>query len=312
MAETNILLESGTNELEVIEFLLSYTDVNGKKTSQPFGINVAKVREIIRMPELTKLPNLPECVFGVFNLRNRIIPALDLSKYLYNIHVIDKNKKMIIAEFNKLQCGFIVDDVQSIHRISWSDIISPDAISDFDTETLSIVGIIKMSDRNILMLDVEKIVADIDPNIAMDTRNVNKTVEWKPKIVTAEDSAVIRKMITDKLTFAGFEVFAYSDGQSAWDKMEEISRKVSEGASLSSLVNVVISDIEMPKMDGYTLTKMIKSDNNLSAVPVILFSSLINNEIRHKGEAVGANYQLTKPQLGELITFVNQLLEQTS
>jgi two-component system chemotaxis response regulator CheV len=307
--ETNILLQSGTNELEVVEFALNFTGKNGVVQTQSFGINVAKVREIIRMPALTKMPNLPECVYGVFNLRNSLISALDLSKYLYSSENNDPNRKMIISEFNKIRCGFIVNDVHRIHRISWSQIESPEAFQDFDESNSTVIGIIKKDDRTILMLDVEKIIADIDPTSALDKVSDNISATGPLKAITAEDSTTIRKLITERLKIAGYEIESYQNGEDAWNRLAEISKKTAQGETLSDMVNVVITDIEMPKMDGYTLTKNIKSDPVLQKLPVVIFSSIVSADVLHKGRSVGADVQLTKPQIGELLEVLRALVK---
>lgn len=307
--QTNILLESGTNELEIVEFILEYPGKKGNLISQSFGINVAKVREIIRMPELTKLPNLHEGVLGVFSLRNALIPALDLSKYLYNIDNKDSNRKMIITEFNKIRCGFIVNEVNRIHRISWSQIDSPESLQEFDSDKSSIIGIIKLEEKNILMIDIERIVAEIDPKSAIDTKEITSSVKGKPKAITAEDSATIRKMITSKLNTAGFDIKSFNDGLEAWEELTSIAEKVAMGKDVHDYVDIIITDIEMPRMDGYSLIKQIKNNQYLSNLPVVIFSSLINQEVLHKGKSVGADAQLTKPQIGELLEVVRTLLE---
>ena len=309
--KSNILLESGTNELEVVEFVLQYPGKRDELVSQSFGINVAKVREIIRMPKLTHMPNLHQSVYGVFNLRNKIIPALDLCKYLFNFENMDKDRKMIIAEFNKIQAGFIVNDVRSIHRISWQEIESPDALQSVDATNSSIIGFIKFDDRNILMLDVEQIVVDIDPASALDFSKPQEKLDWKPKIVTAEDSVTIRKMINDRLRKSGFDIISFNDGLEAWNYMEEISQRVSNGEKIDNLVNGIITDIEMPKMDGYSFTKNVKNDPNLENIPVIIFSSLITDDIRHKGKSVGADAQMSKPQIGDLMEILYELINNT-
>jgi two-component system, chemotaxis family, chemotaxis protein CheV len=307
--ETNILLETGTNELEIVEFILKNKDRSDNIISQSFGLNVAKVKEIIRMPVLTKMPNQHNTIYGVFNLRDKIIPALDLSKYLFGLENSDEGRKMIIAEFNKMQCGFIVSDVQRIHRVSWTKIETPEMLEEFDREHSCIIGIIRLESKNILMLDIEKIIADISPLNAIDTGSLDKPIDWKPVAVTAEDSITVRRMITDRLKTAGFDIKSFNDGEEAWEFMAEISAKVAKGEELSRLVNIVITDIEMPKMDGYTLTKKIKSDNNLSGLPVVIFSSIINKEALHRGKSVGADAQMSKPQIGELLEVVRLLLE---
>lgn len=306
--DSNILLESGTNELEIVEFIIKVKSSSGNIENHYFGINVAKVREIIRMPGLTQLPNLPKSVIGVFNLRDTIIPALNLADYLYKYNSNHKNQKMIIAEFNKIKSGFIVDDVNRIHRISWSQIESPEALQEFNSDDSTVVGIIKLEDRNILMLDVEKIIADIDPSSAMDRTKIEFKMTGKPIAVTAEDSATIRKMISDRLNMAGFEIHSFNDGFEAWQFLQETANSVKTVEELKTKVNVIITDIEMPQMDGYSLTKQVKSHPLLSKIPVLIFSSIVSQEILHKGKSVGADAQLTKPQIGELLETVRNLL----
>lgn len=313
MAKTNILLETGTNEFEVVEFVLEYTQKDKNRVKQSFGVNVAKVREIIRMPELTKMPNLPDVVYGVFRLRGDIYPAVDLCKFLYGQENKSDNCKMVIAEFNKLKVGFIVNDVNRIHRISWTQIVSPDTMQEFDPEKSSIIGLVRIDEHNILMLDVEKIVADIDPKSAIDDFKTDvEIIEGKPIAITAEDSTIIRKMITDRLIFAGFQIEPYKDGAACWKRLREIEKEVQSGARMESLCSIVISDIEMPEMDGYTLTKNIKTDPVLKQLPVVLFSSLITPDLYHKGQTVGADAQLTKPQIGELLEVIRTLIADKS
>jgi two-component system chemotaxis response regulator CheV len=302
--ETNILLQSGTNEFEIVEFEISYTK-SGKEYHQYFGINVAKVREIIRMPKLTQLPNLPEFVYGVFNLRGSIIPALDLTNFMFGFENTFKDRKMIISEFNRVKVGLIVKDVRRIHRISWKQIVSPEVVQQWDVDQSTIVGIINMDDRQILMLDVEKIVADIDPKSALSSSFEGKLFDNKPKVVIAEDSMMINKMITNKLNESGMDVKSFKDGESAWNYIDEMVNDTENEVQL----DLVITDIEMPKMDGYSLTKKIKSNERLKKVPVLIFSSIISKDILHKGESVGADAQLSKPDLDELINISRDLLK---
>lgn len=301
--ETNILLKSGTNEFEIVEFEIDY-DLKGKNQKQYFGINVAKVREIIRMPKLTQLPNLPEFVYGVFNLRGSIIPAFDLSNFLFGYKNEYKDRKMIISEFNRVKVGFIVHDVRRIHRISWDKLISPEVVQQWDIDQSTIVGIINMDDRQILMLDVEKIVADIDPKSAL-TSSINEQLfDSKPKVVIAEDSMMINKMVKNKFEKTGMEVKSFNDGQSAWNYLKEISTK----ENVNELLNLVVTDLEMPGMDGYSLTKNIKNNESLKNIPVLIFSSIISEDVLHKGESVGADAQLSKPDLDELLKISQNLL----
>lgn len=302
--ETNILLQSGTNEFEIVEFEIEFTHKD-KIYKQYFGINVAKVREIIRMPELTKLPNLPEFVYGVFNLRDSIIPAFDLTKFMFGYENVFKERKMIISEFNRVKVGLIVKDVRRIHRISWKQIVSPEVVQQWDIDKSTIVGIINMEDRQILMLDVEKIVADIDPKSALKSSLEGKLFENKPKVVIAEDSMMINKMITNKLRDSGMEVNSFKDGESAWNYIKSALENDEDNID----IDLVITDIEMPKMDGYSLTKNVKSNDKLKHIPVLIFSSIISQDVLHKGDSVGADAQLSKPDLDELINISRDLLK---
>lgn len=307
--KTNILLETGTNELEIVEFALDYKDKNNNEKHQSYGINVAKVREIIRLPEITEIPNMPSAIKGVFELRKKIIPAIDLCSYLYGQSNVNNEDKMIITEFNKIQTGLIVSNVSRIHRLSWDRIINPDIVQDFDPEKNSIVGILQMEHGQILMLDVEKIIADIEPNSAIDSGGKDIRFSKEIKVITAEDSAIVRKMIETRLKSAGMKQDSYHNGLEAWQKLQEISKICSQtNAPATDFVDIIITDIEMPKMDGYTLTKNIKTDENLKSIPVILFSSMINKDLLHKGKAVGANAQLAKPQIGELLQTIRIIL----
>ncbi len=315
--KTNILLESGTNELEIIEYIIEYPDTDGTLKTQSFGINVAKVREIMNMPEITELPNQPPNVKGIFNLRNRIIPVIDLGLSLFNYSTEQKNKKLIVTEFNNNQFGFIVNDVKRIYRFFWTQVEAPDVINDFAEEQSSIIGIIKTEDKNILLADVEKIIAEINPELGLEVERPELLKETETKklttkdftVVTAEDSPTIRKMITGRLSLAGFKYIAFNDGLSAWQFLEEIAKNVeAKGDNLTNFVNIVITDIEMPQMDGFTLTKNIKTHKILQSLPVIIFSSIVSEDILHKGASVGADLQLTKPQISILLDAMNKLL----
>ncbi len=306
------IAETRLEDLEVIEFTLSYPSPTGAMQTQSFGINVAKVREIIRMPNLTSLPNLPSGVRGIFNLRNHIIPAVDLAFLLFDYSNVSADRKMIVSEFNRMQFGFIVNEVARIHRFEWSQVESPDAIQDFDPENASIIGIIKTENRNILMVDVEKIIADVNPQLAIDDiKTDQKPFGAGLRVITADDSPTIRKMVSHRLKLAGFEIEAFRDGQEALKALEEIAAKVAKGGQLSEHVNLVVTDVEMPQMDGYTLTDRIRKNPILANLPVIIFSSLISDDILHKGKRAGATAQLTKPQLSLLLDTVLAVLNST-
>ena len=309
MANHNILLETGTNELELIEFAVQFKNEDGEVVEQPMGINVIKVREIIRMPELTCLPDLAEGVVGILNLRGQIIPAFDLGFLLYGTDCVESGQRMIVAEFNGIRIGLIVHSVNRIHRISWSEVMPPTSINSIDSESASVVGIVNKDDKTILMIDVEKIVADVNTELALSAASLKEdNFGQNLHVVIAEDSSTIRNMIINELSKVGFQIKSNFDGLSAWNHLSEIADKVHSGERLENLVNLVITDIEMPQMDGFTLIKNIKENEILKSLPVLIFSSMITEDNRHKGESVGANAQLTKPEIGRLLSKSKELL----
>ncbi len=308
--QTDILLETGTNELEIIEFYVEFPDGDGKMNSQAFGINVAKVREIIRVPEITTLPKLPRGMLGIINLRDQLTPVLDLAQWLFNYEQPLERKKLIISKFNSVQVGFLVHDVRQIHRLSWEQVETPDTIHQIATENSTVVGVIKREDRIIMMLDIEKIIAMIRPQLGIKFNKDELAKFGQNKtILVAEDSPMIRHMIVDRVKNAGFNVLEFTNGRSAMDKLLEFSELADSPEALSKHIDLVITDIEMPKMDGYSLTKQVKENPVLNKLPVIIFSSMITPESLHKGKSVGADFQISKPQLPNLLGVLQDLLE---
>lgn len=311
MMNSNILLETGTNELEVIEFMVAQPLHNGGTYLQSYGINVAKVREIIKQPEVTLIPNMPESITGVFNMRNHLITSIDLRKYLYGEYTNSDSASVIISEFNNIRFGFVVDTVTRIHRFSWQRVEAPEVVNRFAGDDSLIVGIVKLEDKNILLLDVEKIVVELQPEFGMKNINEDDADSLKGRLAfIAEDSTTIRNMIISQLKKAGFTIEDYSDGDQLWKRLSDMESSISQGNNVR-LPDVIITDIEMPQMDGYTLIRKIKSSNALKKIPVAIFSSLINSDVIHKGRAVGADIQLTKPQLNDLVSLLKAHLAET-
>lgn len=303
-------LETGANEFEVVEYIIKQKADDGSFVDVFFGINAAKVREIIPFPEkITPIPETPDSVLGVFTRRGASIPAIDLSKHLFKTPIQGAQKVIIIAEFSSKKWGFAVNNVHRIHRVTWGDIQPLRTLERYISRASSANGIVVIDGRNIIMLDIEKVVAEVEPDdaFAPTTRKIN--VEGAPIVVTAEDSALVRKLISQDLEKNGFTIKQFEDGQKAWDYLAAVSRKVQEGEELTKYADIVVTDLEMPQMDGYTLTKKVKTDPNLKALPVIIFSSIVNKDVLHKGQEVGADMQLTKPQLGTLFDAVCKLLD---
>lgn len=297
--DTNILLESGTNELEILEF---------KIAGNHYGINVAKIREILLYQPVTPLPNSHPCIEGIFMPRDIMISVINLRKCLKISEEPQTKGLFIITNFNKLNTAFHIDEVLGIHRVSWEDIIKPDATISADDNAVS-TGVIKLEDKLVVILDFEKIVSDINPETGLkvsDMENYVKKDRSQSPIMIAEDSPLLSKLICECLRKAGYtNLNVNMNGQEAWEKLVEMDKK---GTVLDD-VHCIITDIEMPLMDGHRLTKLVKTNDTMKKIPLIIFSSLINEEIRIKGESLGADAQLTKPEIGNLVTSIDELIE---
>ncbi len=288
--DTNILLENGTNELEVLEFMLD---------GNAYGINVAKIKEIINYMPVTLVPNAHPSIEGIFMPRDTMITAIDLKNCLQR-GTSEPGGLFIITNFNKLDIAFHVDSVIGIHRVSWTEIIKPGTTVSTAEDGVS-TGIIKIDGRLIIILDFEKIVADINPETGLkmaDLAELGTRTRNDVPILIAEDSPLLNKLIVDSLTKAGYENLIHTEnGQKAYDVIVQCKN---EGL-LDDHVKILITDIEMPEMDGHRLTKLVKSDEVLKKIPVFLFSSLIDETMKRKGVSVGADEQFSKPQIASLV-----------
>ncbi|WP_026661339.1 chemotaxis protein [Butyrivibrio sp. AC2005] len=294
--ESKILLENGTNELEVLEF---------KIDDHCYGINVAKIKEIIVYQEVTPVPNAHPSIEGIFMPRDTMITAIDLRNCLQR-GASKPGGLFIITNFNKLDIAFHVDAVVGIHRVSWADIIKPNATISKAEESIS-TGIIKLEERLIIILDFEKIVSDINPNTGLNVAqltDIGTRQRNEIPIVLAEDSQLLNKLIVDSLKKAGYDnVRHFENGKLAWDYV-----KGCKDRGQLDKVKCIITDIEMPIMDGHRLTKLVKSDDETKQIPLIIFSSLVNEEMRRKGESLGADRQLSKPEIGNLVAVIDELV----
>ncbi len=296
--DTNILLESGTNELEILEFALG---------NNRYGINVAKIREILSYQPVTPIPNANPSVEGIFMPRDVMITVINLKRCI-GLPETDNEGLFIITNFNKLNIAFHVDEVIGIHRVSWEDIIKPDSTINSNNNGVS-TGVIKLDDKLIIILDFEKIVTDISPETGLKVSDMDEVVSRDRSdcpILIAEDSPLLSKLITDCLKKAGYtHQIVTANGQEAWDKICEFKKE----GTLKDKVHCIITDIEMPIMDGHRLTKLAKTDDDVKGIPLIIFSSLVNEEMRRKGEALGADAQLTKPEIGNLVEAIDKLID---
>ena len=295
-----ILLESGTNEIEIMKF---------RVLGEFYGINVAKVKEIMMTEKIKPMPHSHAAVEGFFKPRQQLITVINLANYLTgNTPEQGVRDLFIITHFNKMMVAFRVDSIEGISRISWQSIQKPDRTLANGTESVA-TGIAQCDDQLVTILDFEKIVAEISPETGIKIEEIDqmgeRSVTTAP-VVVAEDSILLQRMIGTALQKAGFtDVKIFNNGQEAWKYLSSIK----DDPDLYKKVNLLITDIEMPMMDGHRLTKLVKDDMRLKRIPVVIFSSLINEQMRVKGKEVGADEQLTKPEIGHLVEVLDTLLK---
>ncbi len=298
--EHSILLESGTNEMELLSVSL-----NG----QIFGLNVAKVQAIIQYSadQVTTLPQTPPSMLGMLIYRSSSIPLIDLGHFL-GIPALQENERaiVIVTEFNNKVTGFKVDEVRQIHRLSWNEYAPADPV--FNTYDVNITGSVEIDGEDVLVLDMEKILTLFFPHLSFEEvqksyQNAEDTEKRQEiQIFFAEDSSPIRKHVVNALNKVGLnKLETFTNGNEALERMESILAGKSEGR----LPDLVITDIEMPKMDGLTLCKKLKASPDFSHIRVIVFSSLINKQMIAKCEDVGADGYVAKPQLNKLIELID-------
>lgn len=297
--DTNILLESGTNELEILEFT-----VDGNY----YGINVAKIQEILSYTPLTMIPNGHPFIEGAFSTRGDTITVINLAKCLgLNIKEQTAADMFLITTFNGVHTGFHVHSVVGIHRVNWSQIIKPDRLIS-NSSTSIMTGIINIEEKLIILLDFENIVAQIAPEVGIQLSDVKQLGERRKNdkpILYAEDSQLLSTMIYDGLTEAGFtKLMPLNNGMELWQALEEYRK----AGTLKENVACIVTDIEMPQMDGHRLLKLVKEHPDYRDIPVVVFSSLINEDMRRKGESLGADAQLSKNEMGEFVKALDRLL----
>ena len=298
--DTGILLESGTNELELLEFVVG---------NQHYGINVAKIRELCPYQPPTLVPNAHEYIEGIFMPRDMLMTVVALSKALGLPPTGDMSGDMyIITNFNRLHTAFHVQKVLGIHRVSWEDIAKPDSTIAASGKGVA-TGIAKVAGKIIIVLDFEKIVAEINPETGLKLSEIESMGERSRRdctILLAEDSPLLLEMLKKCLTRAGYDhLIPTTNGQDAWNTLD---RMIKDGGKVGVDISCVITDIEMPQMDGHRLAKLIKTDSRFEGLPVVIFSSLVNEEMKRKGEALGVDAQLSKPEIGRLVRQLDLLL----
>ncbi|SON49736.1 putative TWO-COMPONENT SYSTEM SENSOR HISTIDINE KINASE/RESPONSE REGULATOR [Vibrio tapetis subsp. tapetis] len=316
----SILTESGTNELEIIEFHLQKVMPDGSTKTCYYGINVAKVREVIQVPETTDYPNAQAHMVGVFSSRDKLTPLVDLAGWLGVPTKPDIERKfVIVTDFNRMTNGFLIDSISRIHRISWEDVESPSQFLEAG-ENDCVVAVVRKDSHLIMILDFEKIIADINPELSMEKYDVttDRSVDLNQRMVTkrqartiliADDSAFIRSLIENTLSSAGYNIIACKDGGEALEKLVEFEKlSKEEGVPVTEFVDGLVSDVEMPKMDGMHLLKRLRENATYAEMPIVMFSSLMSDDNRQKAIQLGANDTITKPEIGRMVTMVDEFV----
>ncbi|ASZ49709.1 chemotaxis protein [Vibrio parahaemolyticus] len=315
---STILTESGTNELEIIEFHLEKQLPDGSTKTCYYGINVAKVREVIRVPETTDYPNAQPHMIGVFSSRDVLTPLVDLAGWLGVPTRQDLERKfVIVTDFNKMTNGFLIDSISRIHRISWNDVESPSQFLEAGEQDC-VVAVVRKDGNLIMILDFEKIIADINPELSMEKYDVkvDKSVDLNQRMVgkrnaktimVVDDSAFIRSLIQDTLASSGYNVITCKDGGEAHEKlMNLIEVAKEEQLPVRELLDAVVTDVEMPRMDGMHLVKRLRETEAFRQMPIIMFSSLMSEDNRAKALSLGANDTITKPEIGRMVNMMDK------
>lgn len=299
--DQGILLEAGTNELELLVFKLGNT---------PFGINVAKVREIIQPCKTISIPQAPPAVEGTIRVRDEILTLINLGRHFsMTNHDIDPCERMvIIVELNDTRCAVLVDEVQRIHRLAWDCIQAP---SQYLTDLQApVTGIVNIENQVVLVVDFETIIGEIlDVHCIRLENQPDDTASdgSRARLLLVDDSTFVRATLERNLRNRGYQdLIVCTDGQHAWETLDA-QRHVAGGPC-----DLVVSDIEMPRMDGLHLTSRIKGDSQLKHIPVVLFSSLITSDNLKKGRSVGADAQVSKPNGEEMMQAIEECLLRVS
>ena len=302
-------LKVGSNEMELVDFRILKQEDN-EIYEGIYGINVSKVREIIRVPELTELPGTPNFIEGIFDLRDVVIPVVNLAKWMGIVEPEEAiaNSRVIITEFNNVLIGFIVHEAKRIRRINWNDIEPAGFVNTASgLDTSKITGVTKIEDENVLLvLDLESVVQDLglyEPNTNHSPVDVEK---FSGFALILDDSATARKIVGDSLIKMGFEVVEATDGEDGLKKLGELHK--SFGAAFEDNLRIIISDVEMPKMDGFHFSAKVKADARFKNIPIIFNSSISDHFSEGRGLEAGGEAYLVKFQQNEFYEEVARII----
>ncbi len=298
---------AGANRLEILLFSLGKDLHTGRE--EVFGLNVFKIREVITMPEVTHAPDMPEGVEGMVSLRGNMIPIINLAKFC-DVETEVEPKILIVTEYNRSTHGFMVSSVEQIMRMAWADIKVPPQMMANRHGGL-ITAVTELEDGRIVMIiDVEKVLAetgglDDDPTLFSGIQQLDR----QATILFADDSVVARKQIAATLDHLGIKHIQAKNGEEAWAKLKELAdRAEASHMPVYEMVDAVLTDVEMPGMDGYVLTRKIKDDKRFAGVPVIMHSSLSADANVTIGQKVGADAYVAKFDPQELSNMLHKVL----
>ncbi|MDA8430689.1 MAG: chemotaxis protein [Geobacteraceae bacterium] len=311
MKQSGILLESDTNELEIVEFRIDEMDWHGNVIPCYYGVNVAKVREIIRLPQISRVVNAKPGVEGMIKLRDKVITIINLAQVLGKETGEMVADRVVVLEFNNLMVGVLVHSVSRIYRISWKNVEPPSK----SVHSEQVTGLVKMDDRIILVLDFEKIVGELCSESALRPIDSVELLERAPNanrsekiVLVADDSSFIRNTMCGTLRDAGYTVEEAEDGSVAWEMIQKkLERCAQDGSDIRHYLSLLITDVEMPQMDGLHLTSLVRKNDGLRDVPIVIFSSLASEDNKRKWVGLGASHILTKPDLPNLVKVADEL-----
>ncbi|MBI4983854.1 MAG: chemotaxis protein CheV [Rhodocyclales bacterium] len=301
---------AGTNKLEILLFSLGVDSRTGRR--ETFGINVFKVREVMRTPPITAAPDMQSSVKGMVSLRGILVPVVDLAEYV-GMQPESPRDIMIVTEYNGHTQGFLVEAVDTILRLDWSQMRVPPEMLTANLGGL-VTAVTELADgRLVMMLDVERVLAETAKQ-----DDEYKFTAIKPinrddlTVVFADDSSVARSQIERTLNVLGIKFIAAINGRNAWDELQKIASYAdSTGRKVCDIVQLVLTDVEMPEMDGYILTKNIKSDPHFAGIPVIMHSSLSSMSNMQLGKSVGVDEYVPKFEPQRLAETLTRLLLRT-
>jgi len=309
MAEKKNLLEgvdartrlAGSNKMEILLFSLG--------TRETFGINVFKVREVGRTPHITKTPNMPRGVEGLVSLRGNVIPVLSLVSFLdHHNEPPGRGKTMMVAEYSQRTLGFLVDEVDRIIRVDWEKVKAPETV--LAANQGLITAVIELDNGHLVsILDVEQILANaFGEAIIVDIAPAH--VSEDVSVFFVDDSVVARRKIAEVLDKLGVKHKHANNGAEAWTRLQAIAAHAQQtGRSVRDEIRMILADAEMPEMDGYVLTKNIKSDSRFDGIPVVMHSSLSSEANRAMGKAVGVDGYVAKFDAEILADTLRPMLE---